>query len=210
MKQLKSAPKKTSSEKRLDAGAFTLIELLVVIAIIAILAAMILPALARAKQKTQGIYCMNNTKQLTLAWNMCSGDNNDTLPPNSDGGQCGQMASTAAWVAGWMDFTGGQPAGAATNISMLINHDLYPYGAYLGPYIKNFASFRCPADKSTTAIGRQQLPRVRSVSMNNYVGQSFTRPLGTWLGNANSKYKNCKTYAQIKSPVDMWVLLDER
>jgi len=210
MKQLKSAPKITSSEKRPASGAFTLIELLVVIAIIAILAAMILPALARAKQKTQGVYCMNNTKQMGLAWNMYAGDQNDKLAPNSDGGQCGQTAGTAAWVAGWLDFTGGQPNGAATNIQMLVNHDLFPYGAYLGPYVKNPSAFKCPADHSLTKIGAQQLPRVRSLSMNNYVGISYTRPTGVWSGNAASKYKNCKTYAQIKSPVDMFVFLDER
>lgn len=210
MKQPKLAPKKTSSDKRRAAGAFTLIELLVVIAIIAILAAMLLPALARAKQKTQGIYCMNNTKQMCLAWNMYAGDSNDKLAPNSDGGQCGETAATAAWVAGWMDFTGGQPAGAATNLQMLINHDLYPYGAYMGPYVKNFAAFRCPADHSVTKIGNQQLPRARSISMNNYVGISYTRPTGLWSGNLNAKYRNCKTYANIKSPVDMFVFLDER
>jgi len=209
MKQLNSSQKKNSSEARPPAvAAFTLIELLVVIAIIAILAAMLLPALARAKQKTQGIYCMNNTKQMTLGWTMYAGDSNDKLAPNSDGGQCGQTAGTAAWVAGWLDFTGGQPNGADTNVLMLINHDLFPYGAYLGPYVRNPSSFKCPADKSVTKIGIQSLPRVRSISMNNYVGISYDRTPSTWT--VPSKYTQCHTYAQIKSPVDMFVFLDER
>src|SRR5258708_176237 len=82
---------------------FTLIELLVVIAIIAILAAMLLPALTRAKLKAQGIQCMSNHRQLGLAWRMYVEDNRDRLPLASGGGPDPVM-NAAAWVNGLMDF----------------------------------------------------------------------------------------------------------
>src|SRR6476646_5958085 len=82
---------------------FTLIELLVVIAIIAILAAMLLPSLSRAQQKTQGVYCMNNTKQMTLAWTLYATDNSDKIVYNRDGTAVGQSQGNEAWVAGWLD-----------------------------------------------------------------------------------------------------------
>ena len=195
-----TSPSYFSTPHRHAFRGFTLIELLVVIAIIAILAALLLPALARARQKTQAIYCMNNTKQLVLCWHMYALDNNDKLPPNRDGGNVGKSASDAAWVGGWLDFSASTDN---TNINFLINHDRYPYAAYLSPCLKNPVVYRCPADKSVVTIRGEKLARVRSVSMNNYVG-TMSR---LWGG---SRYPLNPKLSTIKAPTMLFVYLDER
>jgi prepilin-type N-terminal cleavage/methylation domain-containing protein len=210
--------KKISKSNRLSGGstqtAFTLIELLVVIAIIAILAGLLLPALATAKKKTQGIQCMNNHRQLSFAWRMYAEDSKDILtyaststgasyPPDGNPNN----PDNYAWSGAHMDDQGANRANWDPAYDMMKRP--------LWNYAKNQNLYKCPSDRSTVMTAGGLKPRILTMSMNLYVGgfapDAGAGQLGTDGGWAFAHaYQIFGKLSTIPEPSKIFVFLDMR
>ena len=193
--------------------AFTLLELLVVIAIIGILAALLLPVLARAKLKAQGVACLNNLRQLSVGCKLYADENGGELVSSWPIGFGAYPVNPCSWCPGWVSYEnpsngaydyGPDPQFNCTNVYALQQGAIWPY-------VKSVDAYRCPADDRSMG----GLPVVRSYSMNSWMnGRSYGDPTGSTTfvtpdEDSTLTYTFFRKENQIMQPAQMWSLIDE-
>lgn len=190
----------TTTAPNVSRAGFTLVELLVVIAVIGVIAALLMPALAKARERAEAITCLNNTHQLALAWQLYADDHDGRLPYNL--GMSGLSGRTNAnWVNDVMTW---DLSSDNTNLDTLTE-------AALGSFVSGATTiYRCPADRALSTIqrGAGWSQRIRSYSMNAMVGDA-----GNFSTNGininNPGYKQFFKMEQIPHPSEIFVFLDE-
>lgn len=173
---------------------FTLIELLVVVAILALLASLLLPALATAKAKGPAIRCLNNLRQLQVAWLQYAHDNDDRLPKNNLSGRGGDSELWYNWVAGSMWYDENPDS---TNRWNLIDNKF----GKIGGYTQDPQLYKCPSDRSWVLINSRKHERVRSYSMNLYMGLPH--------GSGRGQYWAFQRLVELEKPSGLFVFIDE-
>lgn len=181
-------------------GGFTLIELLVVIAIIAILAALILPALASAKQQAWRTQCVNNQRQMILTWTLYAGDNQDTYAMNG-----GDMNATSTQAHLWAYGGNHGDPDTLTNTLYLSDSRYAQFSAYITP----MQIYKCPADRSKWPLNSGvQVNELRSYAMNSYIGVSGANAISPLQFSAKyQEYLKAPDMA-LDSPASKFVFID--
>ena len=168
---------------------FTVIELLTVVAIVSILSGLLMAGMVKSRGKARMVLCINNHKQLQLAWQFYASDHNGRLVTNSDNDEMNQGAS---WVFGVL-----YRESVGTNQELLIN----PEVSLLAPYAESADLYKCPSDESEY---------VRSVSMNCRLNPQRFDGNPNWVGGRGAAYMTFRTLSDIRQPSNVLAIMDER
>jgi prepilin-type processing-associated H-X9-DG protein len=203
-------PTRPFTFKKAREDGFTFVELLVVIVTVAILALLLLPALAGTKPNSQAFQCLENQRQLTLAWQMYAEDNNCRLPPNCEAGEQPSSPTDPAYQPGGQ-FAQWCPGNLKITIPFLVKSQIsFIQNGLIYPYVKTVSVYKCPADLTVFKFGPVTLgPRPRSYSMNCWLSPYPGRDVTSIFGGSPARIFNKDTDITQPKPSMTFVLIDE-